>query len=50
MRVLLEGGDARSWIGLVPPGVDYKDGARFYRPLMEANFGSFPNVAGRLLK
>ena len=44
MRVILEGGDARSWVGLVPPGADYKNGARFYRPLMTANFGSFPNA------
>ena len=30
MRVILEGGDARSWIGLVPPGAKSDQGKRLY--------------------
>ena len=30
MRVILEGGDARSWIGLIPPGAKYDQGTRLY--------------------
>jgi hypothetical protein len=30
MRVVLEGGDARSWIGLIPPGAKYDRGTRLH--------------------
>jgi hypothetical protein len=36
MRVILEGGDSRSWIGLLPRGVKYDNGARFH-----VNWGAF---------
>jgi hypothetical protein len=37
MGVILEGGDGRSWIGLLPRGVKYNHGTRLY-----ANWGDFP--------
>ena len=37
MRVILEGGDARSWIGLLPRGAKYDNGKRLY-----ANWADFP--------
>jgi hypothetical protein len=45
MRVILEGGDARSWIGLLPRGAKYDQGKRLY-----ANWGGFPEVTGKRLE
>jgi hypothetical protein len=45
MRVILEGGDSRSWIGLLPPGAKYDQGKRLY-----ANWGGFPQVTGKRLE
>jgi TPR repeat protein/uncharacterized protein YecT (DUF1311 family) len=45
MRVIVEGGDSRSWIGLLPRGAKYEDGARFY-----VNWGSFAQVSGTRLE
>jgi hypothetical protein len=47
VRVILEGADARSWIGLLPLGAKYDDGVRFYSPTM---FRSFANVEGKRLE
>lgn len=49
-NVALEGGDARSWIGLVAASEDYEDRVSFYGPLMGTNFGQFPNVEGEKLE
>jgi hypothetical protein len=45
MKVILEGGDSRSWIGLLPRGVKYDNGARFH-----VNWGGFPEVVGKRLE
>jgi hypothetical protein len=45
MRVILEGGDGRSWFGLLPPGVKYDQGTR-----LNANWGGFPQVTGKRLE
>jgi hypothetical protein len=45
MRVILEGGDARSWIGLLPRGAKYDQGKRLY-----ANWGGFPEITGKRLE
>jgi hypothetical protein len=45
MRVILEGGDARSWIGLLPPGEKYDQGTRLH-----TNWGGFPQVTGKRLE
>jgi hypothetical protein len=45
MGVMLEGGDARTWIGLVPRGAKYDNGKRLY-----ANWGGFPEVTGKRLE
>ena len=48
IRVILEGGDLRSWIGLLPRGVNYEKGVRFQEPMM--SFGSFAHVVGTRLE
>jgi hypothetical protein len=45
MRVILEGGDDLSWIGLLPPGAKYDQGTRLY-----AHIGGFPQVTGKRLE
>src|SRR5580704_11366602 len=45
MRVMLEGGDARSWIGLLPAGTKYKQGKR-----LNSGWGGFPEIAGKVLE
>jgi hypothetical protein len=45
MRVMLEGGDARSWIGLLPRGAKYDQGKRLY-----AGWGDFPEITGKRLE
>jgi hypothetical protein len=45
MRVILEGGDDRSWIGLLPPGAKYDQGTRLH-----ANWGGAPQVTGKRLE
>jgi hypothetical protein len=45
MRVIFEGGDSRSNIGLLPRGVAYENGVRFH-----ATMGSFPSIEGKLLE
>jgi hypothetical protein len=45
MRVIFEGGDGRSWIGLLPPGAKYDQGTRLH-----ANWGGFPEVTGKRLE
>ena len=47
MRVVLEGGDARSWIGLIPPGAKYDQGTRLYTP---GFLGGFPQITGKRLE
>jgi hypothetical protein len=42
--VILEGGDSRSWIGLLPHGAKYDDGVQFH------SSGIFPSVEGRRLE
>jgi hypothetical protein len=48
MQVILEGGDARSWIGLLPRSLKYDDGVRF--PSQMLNFGAFAIVVGTQLE
>ena len=48
MQVILEGGDSRSNIGLLPRGAAYKEGARFR--VDHAVVGSFPNIEGKRLE
>ena len=45
MRVLLEGGDARSWIELLPRGVKRDQSKRLY-----SSWGSFPQITGKRLE
>jgi hypothetical protein len=45
MRVILEHGDARSWIGLIPPGAKYDQGKRLY-----SRWGGFPEITGKRLE
>src|ERR1700756_4317396 len=45
MRVILEHGDARSWIGLIPPGSTYDQGKRLY-----TSWGGFPEITGKRLE
>jgi hypothetical protein len=45
IRVILEGGDARSWIGLLPRGAKGDQGKRLH-----ANWGGFPQVTGKRLE
>ena len=45
MRVILEGGDARSWISLVPRGAKSDQGTRLYN-----HWGSFPQITGKRLE
>ena len=45
LRVIYEGGDSRSWIGLLPPGVAYENGARLH-----FNWGGFPSIDGKRLE
>jgi hypothetical protein len=45
MRVMLEGSDARSWIGLVPPGARYEQGRRLH-----PSWGGFPQITGKRLE
>ena len=45
MRVILEHGDARSWIGLIPPGAKYDQGKRLYN-----GWGGFPEITGKRLE
>ena len=45
MRVILEHGDARSWIGLIPPGAKYDQGTRLYN-----GWGGFPEITGKRLE
>ena len=48
MQVILEGGDSRSNIGLLPRGAAYKEGARFR--VDHTVVGSFPNIEGKRLE
>jgi hypothetical protein len=45
IRVILEGGDDRSWIGLLPPGAKYDQGTRLH-----ANWAGAPQVTGKRLE
>jgi hypothetical protein len=45
LRVILEGGDARTWITLVPPGAKNENGIRLYN-----SWGAFPQVTGKSLE
>lgn len=45
MRVTLEGGDARSWIGLLPAGTKYEQS----KPL-NSGWGGFPQITGKRLE
>ena len=45
IRVLLERGDARSWIVLVPRGTKNENGIRLYN-----NWGAFPEITGKRLE
>jgi hypothetical protein len=45
MRVMLEGGDARSWIGLLPDGTRYEQS----KPL-NSGWGGFPEITGKVLE
>ena len=43
--MILEHGDARSWIGLIPPGAKYDQGTRLYN-----GWGGFPEITGKRLE
>lgn len=45
-QVMLEGGDARSWIGLIKPGQSYAQGVSFMAQFQSGAGGYFPNVMG----
>jgi hypothetical protein len=45
MRVTLEGGDARSWIGLLPAGTKYEQSKR-----LNSGWGGFPQITGKRLE
>jgi hypothetical protein len=45
LRVMLEGGDARSWIGLLPAGTKYEQGKR-----LNSGWGGFPEITGKVLE
>jgi hypothetical protein len=45
IRVGLEGGDARSWIVLIPRGVKYENGKQ-----LNNNWGAFPAITGKRLE
>jgi hypothetical protein len=45
MGVILEGGDSRSWISLLPRGAKYDNGVR-----LQSNWGGFPQITGKRLQ